>query len=536
MNRHALTRLNVISRAPRRRPRNLRPSVLEALEDRVLMAGNPTAYTVNLLSDDGTGSGRAGDIAYVLSQANADPNPAGSLIQFDPTVFATRQTIPLTSTLELSGTAGPIVIQGPATHNVVIGGNGNVGDFMVDTGVTANFSHLVITNGNNGGDGGGISSDGTLTVADCVLSGNSTAHDGGGIANTHTLTVTDSVLTGNTAAGNGAGISNTGTLTITGTRITNNTSSNDAGGLLSRMGTARVTDTLIANNTAGTDGGGISNTGPSQLALSNTTVAGNSSLNGGGIMNEGSLKAVNDTIAFNKAGAGGAGVPGNGGGLYNAGGSATLDNTIVALNLNVSNSPATPDDVPLAVSPASAFNLFGTGGSGGLTDGTNGNQVGVSNPGLSPLDDHGGASPTIALMPGSPAIDKGSNALAVDPTTGQALATDQRGAGFGRTHNGTVDIGAYESGADVVLVRIVPTFIKIKGHRAIRVTDAATGAVKFTVFPFGKAYRGQLLVSTADVNGDGVEDLIVRRPRGHKPLLAKVFSGVDGTPLPGNPT
>jgi hypothetical protein len=508
--------------------------VLEGLEDRVLMAGNPTAYTVNLLSDNGTGSGQAGDIAYVLSHANADTNPAGSLIQFDPTVFATRQTIPLTSTLELSGTAGPIVIQGPATNNVVIDGNGNVGDFMVDTGVTANLSHLVITNGNNGGDGGGISSDGTLTVADCVLSGNSTAHDGGGIANTHTLTVTDSVLTGNTAAGNGGGLSNTGTLAVTGTQITNNTSSNDAGGLLSRMGTAQVTDTLIASNTAGTDGGGISNTGPSQLSLSNTTVADNSSLNGGGVMNEGSLKAVNVTIADNTAGAGGAGVPGNGGGLYNDGGSATLDNSIVALNLNVSNSPAAPDDVPLAVSPASAFNLIGTGGSGGLTNGTNGNQVGVSNPGLSPLGDNGGGFPSIALMPGSPAIDKGSNALAVDPATGQPLTTDQRGAGFGRIHNGTVDIGAYESGAGASPVQVLATPVRIKGHSAVRVTDPATGAVKFTIVPFGKGYRGRILVSMADVNGDGVQDLIVRRPRGHKQFLTKVFNGLDGTPLPAN--
>jgi hypothetical protein len=408
------------------------------------MAGNPTVFTVNLLSDANTGTGTSGDIAYVVGLANSNTNPAGSLIQFDPTLFATSKTIALTSTLELANTIGPVMIQGPATNSVVINGEGNVGDFMVDTGVTASFSHLVITGGNDGGDGGGVSSDGTLTVADCVLSGNSTAHDGGGIANTHTLTVTDSLITGNTAAGNGGGISNTGTLTVTGTQIASNTGSNDAGGILSRMGTATVTDSLIAGNTGDSDGGGIANLSASQLAISNTTIGGNAALNGGGIENEGSLKAVNVTIADNQASAGGAGVQGFGGGLYNAGGTATLDNTIVALNVNVFTSPAKPDDMPLAVSAASAFNLIGTGGAGGLTNGNNGNQVGVANPGLSPLGNHGGPEPTVALLPGSPAIDKGSNALAVDPATGQALTTDQRGAEFARTSDGSVDIGAFE--------------------------------------------------------------------------------------------
>jgi hypothetical protein len=294
-------------------------------------------------------------------------------------------------------------------------------------------------------------------------------------------------------------------------------------------------------NTAGSDGGGIANLGPSQLAISNTTIAGNSALNGGGIENEATLQAVNVTIADNEAGAGGAGVPGYGGGLYNDGGTATLDNTIVALNLNVSNSPATADDIPLAVSSASAFNLVGTGGAGGLTNGTNGNQVGVATPGLGALGDNGGPTETIALLPGSPAIDKGSNALAVDPATGQALTTDQRGDGFGRIHNGTVDIGAYEFGADAQPgggggrtgpVRILATVVRVRGHRAIRVTDAVTGAVRFAVFPFGKRYRGRFVISTVTVNG--VEDLVVQRTRGHNRFVTAVLSGLDGSPLPSN--
>src|SRR5208283_632592 len=74
------------------------------------------------------------------------------------------------------------------------------------------------------------------------------------------------------------------------------------------------------------------------------------------------------------------------------------------------------------------------------------NLIGVANPGLDPrgLRNNGGPTQTIALVTGSPAIDAGSNALAVDPTTSQALTTDQRGTGFPRIANGTVDIGAYE--------------------------------------------------------------------------------------------
>ena len=42
-------------------------------------------------------------------------------------------------------------------------------------------------------------------------------------------------------------------------------------------------------------------------------------------------------------------------------------------------------DITGTVASASAYNLIGTGGSGGLTNGVNGNQVGVANPLLGPL-------------------------------------------------------------------------------------------------------------------------------------------------------
>ena len=90
-------------------------SVLEGLEARILLSGSPTIYTVDLTSDNGTGSGTTGDLLYCISQANANTSTAGSEIQFDPTVFnsAAPKTITLANALVLDETAGREVIDGP---------------------------------------------------------------------------------------------------------------------------------------------------------------------------------------------------------------------------------------------------------------------------------------------------------------------------------------------------------------------------------------------------------------------------------------
>ena len=56
---------------------------------------------------------------------------------------------------------------------------------------------------------------------------------------------------------------------------------------------------------------------------------------------------------------------------------------------------------------------------------------------LEGLNGNGGFTPTHALRAGSPALDAGDNAA--------ATAFDQRGTGFARIVNGTIDIGAFES-------------------------------------------------------------------------------------------
>jgi CSLREA domain-containing protein len=146
------------------------------------------------------------------------------------------------------------------------------------------------------------------------------------------------------------------------------------------------------------------------------------------------------------SGAGGTAGATSGGGLSAGSGgvspnNVTLANTIVARN----TAAGAASDVSGSVDPNSVNNLIGTGGAGGLTDGTNGNLVGVTDPRLGTLADNGGPTQTIALESYSPAIDAGDNSLAIDVSTFQPLTTDQRGTGYARIQGGTVDIGAYES-------------------------------------------------------------------------------------------
>ena len=91
-------------RKPLAQRRRRRLWATEGLEDRLLLAA--TIYTVNAITDTRAGSGNTGDLLIASAQANANPNTDGSVIDFDPTVFSTPQTITLSSTLTLSETAG----------------------------------------------------------------------------------------------------------------------------------------------------------------------------------------------------------------------------------------------------------------------------------------------------------------------------------------------------------------------------------------------------------------------------------------------
>ena len=207
-----------------RRRRRMRPTLM-ALEDRKLLS----TFTVNSTLDDGS----VGTLRWAIGQANS--TGGAETITFDPTVFATPQTITLTGgQLELSDTSGTETITGPAAGVTVSGGEASR-VFQVDPGVTADLSGLTITGGSTSGDrrrpeqrwglghadrlhdqrqylradmyggyGGGLNNNGgNVTLTDCTISGNTVGDGsgGGGLANltNGTTTLTDCTISGNSA-------------------------------------------------------------------------------------------------------------------------------------------------------------------------------------------------------------------------------------------------------------------------------------------------------------------------------------------------
>jgi len=415
--------------------RSSRPR-LEVLEDRTLLAVDYVSNT----NDSGSGSLRD-------TIANAFP---GDTIAFATDVTG---TIWLTSPLEITQN---LDIEGPGANNLMLSGYGASRVFQVDDGVTATIAGLTIADASQG-----IYNSGTLTVTNATLSRNGTPYlnlSGGGIYNSGTLSVSNSTLAANSAGG-GGGIFNGGTLTVTDSTFSYNLAI-DGGGIFNG-GTLTVTDSTFAGNLADDGGGGSFNHGT--LTVTNSTFLDNSaSSDGGGILNYGTLTVINSTVSGNSAGATGGGI--------NDQGPATVANTIVAGN----TAPAGPDANGAVTSLG--YNLIGnsSGGSGfAATD-----LLGV-NPLLGPLQNNGGPTETMALLPGSPAIDAGNNALVPS-----SIATDQRGAP--RDVFGGVDIGAFE-------VQVYPVYFT---------TDTGGGSLR-SALTQANQYGGSIIAFTAS----GVIDL-----------------------------
>ncbi len=279
------------------------------------------------------------------------------------------------------------------------------------------------------GYGGGIFNyEGTVTVTNSTLSGNK-AYVGGGIYNYGTLTVMDSTLSGNSGGfgiSSGGGIYNDGgTLTLTNSTLSGNIA-DQGGGIYNDLGTLTLTNSTLSGNSATStyytysEGGGIFNHSGT-LTVTNSTLSGNSATSeGGGIFNQwGALALTNSSISGNSA-------TSRGGGIISYLGTLNYANTIIA------NSPDGGDCYnDSGIINTSTNNLVEDGSCSASLSG---------DPLLGPLADNGGPTQTMALLPGSPAIDAGDDTVCEDVNTVNNL--DQRGVT--RPQGSHCDVGAYE--------------------------------------------------------------------------------------------
>lgn len=403
-------------------------------------------YTVTNTEDSGAGS-----LRDAITQANASTE--ADLIVFDATVFATPQTIALTSgNLTLTDSA-KTTITGLGADKITISGNNQSNVFLIFDGASAEISGLAIANG-QAFNGAGIYNAGTLTLSNSILSGNiasrrnvngNLASYGGAIFNSGNLTLNNNILNNNSGFF-GGGISNAGTLTLNNNTLSNN-SGFFGGGIFNGFGTVISNATTLTNNWAEHEGGGIYNEFGT-LTLSNSTLNLNSSQHdGGGIYNEfGIVTLTNSTLSDNLAYYNGGGIENfgslmvsqstlsnnsaeNGGGIHSYGGSAqiALTNSILA-----NNSGGDLKQEAGATTITTGVNLVADSSLTGVN-------IINQDPLLGSLADNGGLTKTIELLAGSPAINAGDNSQVPSD-----LTTDQRGTGFNRIVGSKVDLGAFE--------------------------------------------------------------------------------------------
>ena len=363
-----------------------------------------TTITVTNNADSGPGSLRQ---ALIAAQEN------------DTITFAdnVRGSINILSALPTIVTT--LTIVGPGANLLTLNGVNTSLISINALGRTIAISGLTFANGR----GGAIWNDANLALTRCVVTGCLAVGQpflsihGGAIFNSGSLEAVGCTLSGNTVQG-GAGYF----------YLVPVDGGNGYGGALSNWAgaIAILRDCTISGNQAVAGPGGCFNGSP---FCSSPGIGG-----GGAIDNQGTLTVESCTIAGNSATNYGGGV------VVSGGGTTRFANTILAKNTAL----AQPDAGGSFTSDG--FNLIGNSdGSTGFT--ATGDQTGTLaepiDPLLGPLQDNGGPTATMALLPGSPAIDKGNAAT---------VTTDQRGSRRrdelpnipNATGGDASDIGAFE--------------------------------------------------------------------------------------------
>jgi RHS repeat-associated protein len=429
---------------------------------------------------------------------STEPNPT---IVFDPTVFIGPRVIQLSEMWGPLQIASNVTILGPGAEMLTIDANGEDAVFLFPQrtdSISASISGLTLTGASEAAIWEKYETVSDLEISEVVIA----ANEGSGISRFNYggggVTVSDSRILNN--GGYGIVVDGSGNLAISNTEVAHNgqgikredgalqlvdssVTDNDGFGVFEFDGVATISGTEIARN-----GNGITAEG-AILTLSDSTIALNE---GAGInVNDGAAEVVNTTISGNASGFRfyGAGIStailtnvtvvnSSGTGVFaDSLSTVELHNTLVSGNsadLEIVDDGSNP---PGEFSALSSHNFIGHDPEG-LFPINNGNQVGTISPIdpiLGPLVDNGGGTRTYALLPGSPAIDAGSNAAA----DAAGLTTDQRGYNRFVTRDSSliaagdfVDIGAYEwglivsEGGDVV--------DSDKGHGDLTLREALT--------------------------------------------------------------
>ena len=402
-------------------------------------------FTVTNLNDTPPNGCTPADCTLRESILDANASPGPDTINFAPGL---NGTIPLNIAFGQLEITTDINIDGPGARIISVSGEDNNRVFLVTgVGTTATIEGLTITNGNAQllgtllGDGGGVLNVGgsTLNLIEVNVSGNNATSLGGGVATrsllgtTSTTYITRSLISDNNALAGGAGISNiatanivsSATTTVTNSTVTLNNTVAEAGGVSNVGGTVNLINDTISHNSSVLTGGGVVNVagvlGLGVTNVRNTIIAYNNATVVGGILN------LSDDVL----------------GIFNS-----LGNNLIGNNFNATVSFQASVFVGLNPVPNVNGDIVGS-----ISAGTT-----VVDPRLGPLQNNGGPTNTRAVLPGSPAIDRGNNCVqtdtcATDPspsTLPEPLVTDQRSIGFPRVNNGRVEIGAYE-------LQLIPT-------------------------------------------------------------------------------
>jgi hypothetical protein len=535
---------------------------LEALEDRCLPS------TVMNLNDSGPGS---------LRDAIAS-TPSGGTVDFQPGLSG---TLPLTSGELAIGK--DLTIAGPGAGVLTVSGSHAWRVFDIAGAFTVGIAGLTVADGvapgpdyrgggiyNNGGtltvtdstlsgnaarkltlpgggSGGAIYNGGTLTVTDSTLSGNtvfaavSGISFGGCIYNGGTLTVTDSTLSGNHAdgpfSGLGGCIYNGGTMTVTASTLSGNSVHFGYGGGIYNAGTVTVTASTLYFNTAADEGGFggcINNAFGGTMTVTASTLSVSSADDGGCIYNRGTLTLTSSTLSGGSAH--------DTGGIYNRGTvtvtASTLSGNSADIYGGISNGYGDTVTVTNTILAGNHARFYGPDGSGGFTDqghnlfgtalqGSGGpGDVFSDNPLLQPLGDYGGPTKTMALLPGSPALDAGSDSVLGPPLN---LTTDQRG--LPRKSGAHVDIGAYEAQAPAITSADNTTFTVGTGG-TFTLTATGDPALVFTAsgtLPSGVSFTDNhdgtaTLAGTPAVGAGGIYLVTLTASNGFAPDAVQTFT------------